>query len=152
MASPLQRLTAHGQSVWIDFLSRDLLRSGALARAIERDCVVGVTSNPTIFAKGLAAGGAYDEQIAASDSRDAKSIFLRLAMDDVTTACKLLRPVWERSGGRDGYVSIEVDPNLAGDTAATIAEATHFHDAIERPNLLGDLLSPGHSAASVAMR
>jgi transaldolase len=135
MSTPLHRLADHGQSVWIDFLSRELLDSGALARAVERDAVVGVTSNPTIFAKALSGGDAYDQQIAASDG-DANSVFLALAMRDVTTACNLLRPVWERTEGRDGYVSIEVDPNLADDTDATIAQATHFHEPIARPNLL----------------
>ena len=131
----LHQLADHGQSVWIDFLSRELLASGALARAVEQDAVVGVTSNPTIFAKALSPGDAYDEQIAAS-AGDAKSVFLALAMRDVTTACDLLRPVWERTEAGDGYVSIEVDPNLADDTEATIAQATHFHEAIDRPNLL----------------
>jgi transaldolase len=135
IGTPLHRLGDHGQSVWIDFLSRDLLESGALARAVEHDAVVGVTSNPTIFAKALAGGDAYDEQIATSDG-DAKSVFLALAMRDVTAACDLLRPVWERTDAADGYVSIEVDPNLANVTEATIAQATHFHEAIERPNLL----------------
>jgi transaldolase len=135
MNTPLHRLATHGQSVWIDFLSRDLLRSGELARMIREDAVVGVTSNPTIFARALAEGGAYDHQIAASDG-DARSVFLELAMRDLTNACDLLRPTWERTEGRDGYVSIEVDPHLAGDTAATIAEATQFHEAIARPNLL----------------
>jgi transaldolase len=135
MSSRLHRLSALGQSVWIDYLSRDLIESGALSRAVDEDRVVGITSNPTIFAKALSAGDAYDEQIAASHA-DAKSVFLELAMRDVTTACDLLRPVWKRTQGGDGYVSIEVDPNLAGDTAATIAQATHFHEAIARPNLL----------------
>jgi transaldolase len=131
----LHQLAEHGQSVWIDFLSRDLLRSSELARLVREDDVSGVTSNPTIFAKALSGGNAYDEQIAASEG-DARSVFLALVMRDVTDACDLLRPVWERTEGRDGYVSIEVDPNLADDTAATIAQATHFHDAIARPNLL----------------
>ena len=135
MTSRLHQLSALGQSVWIDFLSRELLESGALARAVERDAVVGVTWNPTIFAKALSGGDAYDAQIAAS-GRDPRSVFLELAMRDVSTACDLLRPVWERTEGRDGYVSIEVDPNLADDTEATIEQATHFHEAIARPNLL----------------
>jgi transaldolase len=131
----LHQLSALGQSVWIDYLSRDLIETGGLARAVDDDAVVGVTSNPSIFEKALAHGHAYDEQIAASDG-DAKNVFLALAMRDVTTACDLLRPVWERTEARDGYVSIEVDPNLADDTEATIAQATHFHQAIARPNLL----------------
>jgi transaldolase len=136
MSSRLHQLSALGQSVWIDFLSRDLLESGALARALEEDAVVGVTSNPTIFAKALSAGDAYDEQIAESSDGDAKSVFLSLAMRDVAAACDLLRPIWEHTGAGDGYVSIEVDPNLANDTEATIDEAMRFHEAIARPNLL----------------
>jgi len=135
MSSRLHQLSALGQSVWIDYLSRDLIESGALARAVDEDAVVGVTSNPTIFAKALSTGGAYDEQIAAG-AGDAKSVFLELAMRDVATACDLLRPVWERTEAGDGYVSIEVDPNLADDTEGTLAQATHFHEAIARQNLL----------------
>src|SRR5919108_4730464 len=129
----LHQLAVRGQSVWIDFLSRNLLGGGELERMMREDAVSGVTSNPTIFAKALAGGDAYDEQIAASGG-DAKSVFLELAMRDVTNACDLLRPVWERTGGVDGFVSIEVDPHLAGDTEATIAQATHFHETIARPN------------------
>jgi transaldolase len=136
MSSRLHQLSALGQSVWIDYLSRDLIESGALATAVREDAVVGVTSNPSIFEKALAQGKAYDEQIAASTADDAESIFLGLALDDVAAACDLLRPVWERTDARDGYVSIEVEPKLAGDTEATIAQATRFHEAISRPNLL----------------
>ena len=134
--SRLEQLSALGQSVWIDFLSRDLLESGALARAVDEDAVVGVTSNPTIFAKALASGDHYDAQLASRGGGNAKRIFLALAMRDVANACDLLRPVWERTKARDGYVSIEVDPNLAHDTQATIDEATQLHDAIAKPNLL----------------
>jgi transaldolase len=135
MSTRLHQLADHGQSVWIDFLSRDLLRGGELARMVREDAVTGVTSNPTIFATALSGGDAYDEQIGAGEG-DMMSVFLALAMRDVTDACDLLRPVWEETQGRDGYVSIEVDPNLADDTEATIAQATHFHDVIARPNLL----------------
>jgi transaldolase len=135
MSTRLHQLADHGQSVWIDFLSRDLLRGGELARMVRDDAVSGVTSNPTIFAKALSSGHAYDEQLAASGG-DAMSVFLALAMRDVIDACDLLRPIWERTKAGDGYVSIEVDPNLADDTEGTIAQATHFHEAIARPNLL----------------
>jgi transaldolase len=136
MTSRLHQLSAHGQSVWIDFLSRELLETGALATAVASDAVVGVTSNPTIFEKALLRGHAYDAQVAASKQDDTKTVFLELAMQDVSTACDLLRPVWEQTEHADGYVSIEVDPNLADDTAATIAEATMLHEAIGKPNLL----------------
>jgi transaldolase len=149
MTSRLHRLVELGQSVWIDYLSRDLLESGALARAIERDAVVGVTSNPTIFAKALSSGHAYDEQIAASSEPDVKSVFLALAMRDVAAASDLLGPVWRRTKGRDGYVSMEVDPNLAHDAAATIGEATFLHEAIARPNVLVKI--PATSAGLTAI-
>jgi transaldolase len=135
MSSRLHQLSALGQSVWIDYLSRDLIESGALARAVDEDAVVGVTSNPSIFQKALAHGHAYDEQIAASNE-DTEGVFLSLALHDVAAACDLLRPVWERTEAHDGYVSIEVEPTLAADTEATIAQATRFHEAIARPNLL----------------
>jgi transaldolase len=136
MTSRLQQLSALGQSVWIDYLSRDLIESSALTKAIAEDAVVGVTSNPSIFQKALAHGHAYDDQIASSEEGDAESIFLGLALEDVATACDLLRPVWERTQAGDGYVSIEVEPTLAADTKATIEQAIHFHEAIARPNLL----------------
>ncbi len=132
----LHDLSALGQSVWIDFLSRDLLESGALARALEADAVVGVTSNPTILEQALAQGDAYDAQIRATPDGDTKALFLDLVSRDVADACDLLRPVWERTGGGDGYVSIEVDPTLAHSTAATIEEAEMLHARIARPNLL----------------
>jgi transaldolase len=135
-ASRLHRLTALGQSVWIDYLSRDLIESGALARAVQEDAVVGVTSNPTIFEKALSRGHAYDAQLASRHGGDAKRVFLELAMRDVSTACDLLRPVWDKTKGGDGYVSIEVDPNLADDAQATIDEASLLHEAIAKQNLL----------------
>jgi transaldolase len=134
----LQRLSELGQSVWIDNLSRPLVREGGLTRLMEKDAVVGVTSNPTIFQKALAEGDAYDEQmreVIANESDDTE-VFLQLATRDVSDACDLLRPVWDRGGGRDGYVSIEVTPDLAYDTEGTIAQAQRLHEWIDKPNLL----------------
>jgi len=135
--SRLHQLSELGQSVWIDFLSRDMLRSGELARLMEEDAVVGVTSNPTIFQKAVAAGEVYDEQLRQEleHERDPKELFLRLAVKDVGDACDLLRTVWDEGGGRDGYVSLEVDPTLAYDTEGTIAEAIRLHELVDRPNL-----------------
>ena len=100
--------------------------------------VVGVTSNPTIFQKALSEGSAYDEQLreVLAETDDPKEIFVRLAGKDVGDACDLLRPVWEKTGGRDGFVSMEVDPRLAYDTEATVAEAVRLHELVDRPNLL----------------
>ncbi len=136
-ASRLHGLADHGQSVWIDFLSRDMLRSGELERRMREDAVVGVTSNPTIFQKAISAGNAYDEQLreVLQEESDPKEIFLRLAERDIEDALELLRPVWDGGGGLDGYVSMEVDPNLAYDTSGTIDEAQRLHETIDRPNL-----------------
>jgi transaldolase len=135
---PLQRLAELGQSVWIDYLSRELLVSGELARLVREDAVVGVTSNPTIFQKAIAHGDAYDEQLRELLPRalSGKEVFLELACADVADACDLLRPVWEQTGGQDGYVSIEVDPNLAYDALAQYEEAKRLHETIARMNLL----------------
>jgi transaldolase len=136
--SNLDKLSALGQSVWIDYLSRDLLETGELARMMSEDAVVGVTSNPTIFQKAISGGARYDEQlkeILAAGETDAKEIFLQLSSRDIGDACELLRPIWDESKGLDGYVSWEVDPNLAYDLDATIAEARRLHEWIERPNL-----------------
>jgi transaldolase len=104
---------------------------------IDEDAVVGVTSNPTIFQKAMSEGGWYDDQLreVLAEEDDLKEIFLRLAFDDITEACDLFRPVWQRTDGVDGRVSLEVDPNFANDTEATIEEAQRFHDTIDRPNL-----------------
>jgi transaldolase len=136
-SSALGRLGELGQSVWIDYLSRDLLESGELARLVQHDAVVGVTSNPSIFEQALAYGDAYDEQLRElfPSERSAKDVFLELACRDVADACDVLRPVWERTGRQDGYVSIEVDPNLAHKRLAQFEEAQQLHERIARPNL-----------------
>src|SRR5690349_320947 len=112
--SRLQKLSARGQSVWIDYLSRDLVQSGELKRLVDEDAVVGVTSNPTIFQKAISQGNAYDEQLKELREQhdSAKEIFLQLAVRDVESAPDLLRPVHD-ANPEDGYVSIEVDPMLA---------------------------------------
>ena len=135
--SNLHRLADYGQSVWIDYLSRDLIRTGKLERMLEEDAVVGVTSNPTIFQKAIAGRNEYDEQLreVLRDESDPKEVFLRLAARDVEAACDLLRRVWDAGRGRDGYVSMEVDPNLAYDREASYEEAKRLHELIERPNL-----------------
>ena len=105
----LQQLADHGQSVWLDYLSRDILHDGKLAQMMERDAVVGVTSNPTIFQKALAAGSAYDEQLKEllGHEDDPKEIFLELSAGDIKEACALLRSAWDASDHTDGYVSWE---------------------------------------------
>src|SRR5918912_2157472 len=136
--SKLHALSEKGVSVWIDYLSRDLLETGELKRLMEDDAVVGVTSNPTIFQKAISHGERYDAQlkeILESGETDPKEIFLQLSSHDVAAACDLLRKVWDKGKGLDGYVSWEVDPTLAYDRDATIAEARRLHEWVERPNL-----------------
>jgi transaldolase len=136
-SSPLQQLSDLGQSVWIDYLSRELLETGELARLIDEDAVVGVTSNPTIFQKAIAGGSAYDGQLMElrGEPRDPKEIFYGLVARDVADASDLLLPIWAATGGRDGYVSWEIDPNLADDRKASVEEAQRLHTWIDRPNL-----------------
>jgi transaldolase len=136
--SNLHKLSALGQSVWIDYLSRDLLETGELERKMRDDAVVGVTSNPTIFQKALSEGDRYDAQlreVLESGEDDPKEIFLQLSSRDIAAACDLLRKVWDGGKGLDGYVSWEVDPTLAYERDATIAEARRLHEWIEKPNL-----------------
>lgn len=134
--SRLHALSEAGVSVWIDTLSRDLLESGELARLMDEDAVVGVTSNPTIFQKALAGGGRYDAQIAALDpTLGTVDAFFALAQEDIRNACDLMRPVWDRSSGVDGWVSLEVDPTLAYEREATFEQAVRLHDEVGRPNL-----------------
>jgi transaldolase len=136
--SNLHKLSALGQSVWLDFLSREILQNGELERMMREDAVVGVTSNPTIFQKALAQGNSYDDQlreITDTGETDPKEIFLQLSSHDVADACELLRKVWDEGKGLDGYVSWEVDPTLAYDRDGTVAEAKRLHEWIDRPNL-----------------
>ena len=136
-ASRLHELSEHGVSVWIDTLSREMLETGELARLMADDAVVGVTSNPTIFQKALAEAEWYDVQLreAARETEDPLELFFALALEDIRDACDLLRPVWERTSGVDGYVSMEVDPRIAYDREAQFDQATRFHQEVDRPNL-----------------
>jgi transaldolase len=133
--SRLHELSEHGQSVWVDSLSREWLETGELQRMMADDAVVGVTSNPTIFQKALAEGDWYDEQLreVLQTEDDPKEVFYRLAVQDIQAACALFRPVWD--GTQDGYVSMEVDPDLAYEQEATIDEAMRLREWIDRPNL-----------------
>jgi transaldolase len=137
MTTALHALRDQGQSPWIDYLSRPFVREGELADLIEKG-ISGATSNPTIFQGAIAEGDAYDEQLrdVLETEQDPKEVFLALARQDIRGACDLFRPVFDRNEKtRDGWVSLEVDPNLAHDTAGTVAEAKRLHAMIERPNL-----------------
>jgi transaldolase len=135
--SHLHELTAHGQSVWFDTLSRELVESGGLARMMEEDAVTGVTSNPTIFQKALSEGDAYDGQLKEllATEDDPTKIFFALALEDIRNACDVLRPAYDASRGVDGYVSMEVEPGIAYDTLASYEQARWISKEVDRPNL-----------------
>jgi len=127
-----------GQAIWLDDLSRELLVGGALERLIDDDGLSGVTSNPTIFERAIAHSELYDDELraAAAEGLDARATFFRLALDDVRAAADLLRPVHDRTGAKDGYVSFELLPELAHDPDGSITAATRIAREIDRPNTL----------------
>src|SRR3954454_2462284 len=150
-STPLGRLSQVGQSVWVDFISREALENGELERLVREDSVVGLTSNPTIFQKAIASGDSYDEQLreVLKSEDDGGEVFLQLAVTDIQNAADLLRPIWDEGSGRDGYVSLEVDPTLAHDTDETTREARRLHELIDRPNLFVKI--PGTQAGLQAI-
>jgi transaldolase len=151
VTNPLVRLGRLGQSPWYDFVTRDLMASGRLARLIRDDGLLGMTSNPSIFEKAIAGSADYDADIAraAADGADPPAIFEALAVADVQAACDAFLPVWERTGGRDGLVSLEVSPTLAHDTDGTVAEAARLWRAVGRPNAM--IKIPGTAAGLPAI-
>lgn len=126
-----------GQSIWLDSISRDMLRSGHLKSLVENG-VSGVTSNPTIFEKAIAESDLYDDALLgyASDGATVETVFERLAIDDIRDAADVLRPAYDDASGKDGFVSIEVSPRLAFDTDGTIEEARRLWSTIDRPNVM----------------
>jgi transaldolase len=137
-AAPLRALTALGQSIWLDFIKRDLIESGELARLVAAGELTGMTSNPSIFEKAIAGSRDYDRLLAeaARDRADTKTVYERLAVRDIRDAADALRPVYDATHARDGYVSLEVSPHLAHDTAGTIDEARRLWRTVGRPNLM----------------
>jgi transaldolase len=136
--NPLRKLEQCGQSVWTDVISRHMLVSGALARYVEDDGISGVTANPAIFEKAIAGSHDYDDTIRelASTGCSPLRIYETLALEDVGSAADILRPVYDHTGGKDGFVSIEVSPDLAYDTSASIEEARRFWSTLHRPNVM----------------
>ncbi|MBI4717789.1 MAG: transaldolase [Planctomycetes bacterium] len=136
MKTNLHRLFELGQSIWCDNISRRMIESGELQRLIDAG-VVGVTSNPTIFMKAITSGSDYDGRLAAllDERLDTYALYERLVLDDIADAADILRPVYDRTRGADGYVSLEVNPKLAYDTQATMAEARRLFEALARPNI-----------------
>jgi transaldolase len=151
-SNPLKRLSELGQSVWYDYIRRDLMNSGDLARLIREDGLAGMTSNPTIFQKAIAETELYDEDVrrAADEGSEPFAIFEKLAVDDVRRAADLFRPVFDAAGGGDGFVSIEVGPRLANDTEGSMREARRLWAACDRPNVMVKI--PGTAAGVPAIR
>src|SRR5882762_3936435 len=137
-ANPLRGLSNFGQSVWLDYIRRSLITSGELKRLVVEDGLRGVTSNPAIFEKAIVGSTDYEAVIDGSESAalDAKGLYEEIAVKDVQDAADILRPVYEESKQRDGYVSLEVSPLLANDTAGTLEEARRLWKAVNRPNLM----------------
>ncbi len=133
--SPLFELARFGQSYWLDDLSRPMIESGELQRRVTEEGLTGVTANPAIFRAALHASDAYDRQIRELAVHPLKGIYEALIVADVRDACDILRPVYDRTEGRDGFVSLEVSPYLAHDTQGSIAEAQRLWNAVARPNL-----------------
>ncbi len=150
-APRLQALHDAGQSLWLDYIDRPMLHNGELARRISDDVLTGMTSNPAIFEKALAQGTAYDAQITEmTGQRTAWQLFEVLASTDVRAACDEFRDVYDRTAGRDGYVSLEVSPNVANDADGTVREARHLWALVDRPNVM--IKVPGTTAGCAALR
>jgi transaldolase/glucose-6-phosphate isomerase len=151
--NPLTQLDACGQSVWLDYLKRSLIESGELGRLIERDGLKGVTSNPAIFEKAIAESDEYVEALHAFQAQgkhEVMATYEHLAIADIKAAADVLRQVYDRTRGRDGYISLECSPYLANDTEATVAEAVRLWAAVDRPNLMVKV--PGTQAGIPAIR
>jgi transaldolase len=149
--NPLVRLTEAGQSVWLDYIRRGILDDGELERMIRDSAIRGVTSNPTIFEQAIGGSDDYDRALdrLASEGVSPGEAFERLAVEDIQRAADLFRPIYEASGGGDGFVSLEVSPELADDTEATLREARHLWKAVDRPNLM--IKVPGTAAGIPAV-
>jgi len=138
MTNPLLQLKSYGQSVWYDTVDRAQLDNGLFKRMVDEDGIVGVTSNPTIFQKSISHGDVYDEQITqlVREGKNTSEIYEALAIRDIRTVADMMLPIYERANRQDGFVSLEVSPDLAHDTEASLAEARRFWKMVDRPNLM----------------
>jgi transaldolase len=153
MSNRLQQLSAAGTAVWLDFVDRKFLKEGGLKKLVAEDGLTGVTSNPSIFEKAMGHGDAYDEgftQALKTGDLDKTALYEGEAIADIQSAADDLRPVYDRLGGHDGYVSLEVSPYLANETDKTITEARRLWEAVGRPNLMVKV--PGTKAGTPAVR
>jgi len=138
MTNHLLEIKDYGQSIWMDNLTRDLIESGELKRMIDERGIRGITSNPAIFEKAIAGNAIYDAdiEVGVRAGKSLQEIYESLVFDDIRHACDIFRPIYEESGGLDGYISIEVPPNISDDTQKTIDEARRYYREIDRPNVM----------------
>src|ERR1700736_5236646 len=138
MTNPLLQLKTYGQSVWYDNIDRAQLVSGQFKRLLDEDGVVGVTANPTIFQKSISHGDAYDEQMTQliKEGKSTSEIYEAMVMQDICTVADILHPIYDGTNRQDGFVSLEVSPDLAHDTEGTLSEVRRFWKMVDRPNLL----------------
>src|SRR5260221_4350856 len=147
--NPTVEVQKYGQSLWYDNLSREMIQSGELQMLIDQYGVMGMTSNPTIFEKAIGEGNAYDDFICETANLDLNDVFDKLAIEDIQHAADLLRPIYDRTNGTDGYISLEVSPLLANDTQTTLNEAKRLFKTVNRPNLM--IKIPGTEAGLPAI-
>jgi transaldolase len=149
--NPLHRLHEAGQSIWLDYIDRTMLRNGDLQRRLDDDALTGMTSNPSIFEKALAEGSAYDDQLKSSPADvTGLDLFELVATSDVRDACDIFRPIYDQTRRVDGYVSIEVSPGAANDALATVSEAARLWATVNRPNVM--IKIPGTVEGAKAVR
>jgi transaldolase len=148
----LIELHEHGQSVWMDNLSRDIIQSGQLAEMVKNQGIRGITSNPAIFEKAIAGNAIYDSAISKGieEGKSIVNIYESLVFTDIQSAADILKPVFDQSQGADGYVSIEVSPNLAHFTDGTVEEALRFWEALQRPNIMIKIPGTNEGFAAIA--
>jgi len=147
---PAEQLNQFGQSAWLDLIGRKMIESGELLRMSKEDGVRGVTANPAIFEKAIVESHDYDDELKAGKEKTPLQVYEAIAIGDVRAACDVLRPLFDRWKGNDGFVSLEVSPEIARDTAATLTEAKRFWSAVDRPNLLVKI--PANPAGIPAIR
>ncbi len=150
--NPLNALNEHGQSIWLDLLNRDIMDTSKLKSLIEQDSLVGLTSNPSIFEKAITGSADYDEDIRnlSKTEEDYKKIFIDLEIKDIQRAADIFKPVFEKTNGKDGFVSIEVTPDLAHDAQATIQQARELWTRVDRKNVMVKI--PGTKEGLIAIR
>lgn len=148
--NPLNKIQQHGQSIWLDLLDREIMTSGKLKKLIDDDDLRGLTSNPSIFEKAITGSSDYDEDIAKNKNTETSDIFFDLAIADIQQAADIFKPVFEKTNGRDGFVSLEVSPLLARDTEGTIKQARDLWQRVNRENVM--IKIPGTKEGLPAIR